>query len=89
MPRKSSWPPAIKIHEQRQLERVWWAGQWHYLGPVGSEQAKAAYADLIRRITGGELPQGVASPERRTAKPSTEPTVNDVLALWWRYAESR
>lgn len=79
MPRKSEWPPRVRVHQARQLERVWWAGRWHYLGPIGSEEAKAAYVALLDRISKGELPG--RRPPGGPSKPSG-PTVAEVLARW-------
>lgn len=81
MPRKSEWPPRVKVHAARQLERVWWAGKWHYLGPVGSEEAKQAYVALLDRISRGELPGMVPRGTKQPSAP-TGPSVTVVLARW-------
>jgi integrase len=78
MPRRSQFPPPIRLHRARQLERCWWAGRWHYLGPVGSQEAKAAYAALLASIATG-APQDFH--KNSTGAPRAV-TVSDVLSRW-------
>jgi integrase len=81
MPRRSQFPPPIRLHRARQLERSWWQGRWHYLGPVGSAEARAAYAALLAEIAAGR--ESGRRPAAKGHNPiMTLPTVSDVLSRW-------
>ncbi|HEX4606901.1 MAG TPA: hypothetical protein VH092_01725 [Urbifossiella sp.] len=41
---KKKHPGAPSVHRGR--ERIWWAGEWHDLGPEGTAEARAKYARL-------------------------------------------
>lgn len=83
MPRKSVFPPTIRQHKQKGLDRVWWEKRWIYLGPTGSQESQEAYARLI-----AELAAGQPAPRSPRAAPAG-PTVADVAAAWMTHAEKR
>lgn len=54
MPRKKVWPPRPHPHHASGLERVRIDGREIYLGPIGSQEAKANYADLVGKLAARE-----------------------------------
>ena len=98
MPRRSVWPPPIKIHRQSGRERCWVNGRWVYLGPAGSEEARQAYAALLARTAGKEtMGIPIVSADNQAGVPKQcqlfrdakdgAVTVSDVCAAWLRNAE--
>lgn len=79
MGRKRKWPPSIYPHKGKGLDRVRIEGHDHYLGPIGSEESKSAYARLIAELAAGHPPAGKAPPGI---------TVREVVAAWWKHAEA-
>ena len=79
MPRQKQWPPRPHHHKPSGQERVRVGGRDHYLGPIGSAEARRRYAELV-----AGLPK---------APPKTHweagPTVAEAVALWRRWAEGR
>lgn len=72
MPRRPTWPPRIHRHATGQA-RVHYRGQDYYLGPHGSAEAQAAYADLLVRLAAGDFLQSA---------PAAAPTVLDVCTAY-------
>lgn len=50
MGRPRQWPPQPHPHRPSGQERIRWKGKDHYLGPIGSLEAKKAYIALIERL---------------------------------------
>lgn len=74
MGRKTNWPPAPKVHSSGQW-RVCYKGEIYYLGPAGSEAARRAYAELLKRLSPPESARGL--------------TVAGCARLWLAHAEAR
>lgn len=51
MPRAKKWPPVPHAHAASGLDRIRVDGKEIYLGKTGSPEAKAAYDDLLARLT--------------------------------------
>lgn len=85
MARPAQWPPQIYYHRRSGRDRIRVNGVDYYLGPHGSEEARAEYARLVNEL----VAQGKAGHAR--ARPEDAPqgfTVSEVLARWWAYAET-
>lgn len=78
MPRKRQWPPKPHNHRPSGKERVRINGRDHYLGPIGSPEARRRYAELIA---------GLKAP--LDAPPAQGTTIAEVYALWRRWAVTR
>lgn len=50
MPRKKQWPPRPHPHKASGQERVRIDGRDVYLGPIGSQEARDNYADLVKKL---------------------------------------
>jgi integrase len=48
MGRKKQTIPKLGAHKGH--ARVWWQGRWHYLGKVGTDEAKSKYAQFVAQI---------------------------------------
>jgi integrase len=83
MGRKRQWPPLPRPHPQSGQERVRWAGHDYYLGPIGSEQARKAYADLLVKLAEGE------AETRKTPQARQGISIAEVVLLWETYASER
>lgn len=65
MPRKKKWPPVPHPHRASGQERVRIHGRDHYLGPIGSQEARDNYAALVVKLAeGGPPPEPVPKRER-------------------------
>jgi integrase len=76
MPRKATFPPRITHHQQSGRDRCRVNGRDVYLGPHDSEESRRAYAELVARLTAGQLSEPPAS-----ASPA-QTLVADVVAAW-------
>lgn len=86
MGRKQQFPPTIHLHKRGYSYcRVYTSGKPHdvRLGPPGSPEAKARYAELCAELSGGHKP-----PVLTPCAAPPNPTVDDVLAAFDRHARS-
>jgi integrase len=74
MGRRKKWPPVPHSHRASGQERVRVNGHDVYLGPIGSPEAKRAYALLLVRLAAQEAPE--------PARTTTELTVAEVVLRW-------
>jgi integrase len=79
MPRPRIWPPIPHPHKASGQERLRVDGQDILLGPIGSAEAKQAYAAWIVKLAanGGRIPNA-----------SVQPTIESFLELFWVHAET-
>lgn len=83
MPRPVVFPPKIHVHKASGQARVRWAGRDFYLGAYGSEEARQKYAELLARITSGQ----VQTPATQTGKSASGALlVCDVINRFDRHA---
>jgi integrase len=84
MGRRATWPPKAIPHRASGRDRVQWRGRTYYLGPIGSPESRAAYCELIRKLSGQPAIDGSgALPEN---PPPGEGTVAQLVALWHAHA---
>jgi hypothetical protein len=78
MGRKANWPPKVIPHRPSGRDRVRWKGDDYYLGPIGSPESRAAYVELIRKLSQG----------RDQEDDPASLTVASLIALWHVHAAS-
>lgn len=85
MSRKKKWPPVPHPHAASGQERVRIHGRDHYLGPIGSQAARDAYAALVVKLAEGGPPPEPVPKRKRTAGL----TVAEVVELHGKDARER
>lgn len=74
MPRQPVWPPRIVRHKNGQA-RVNYAGKTYYLGPYGSQEARAAYARLLVEL----------STDQRIEAPKGGMTIGELITQYFSF----
>lgn len=83
MARPRNLTPTYKLHKPTGSARCWLNGQWITLGKYGSPESRQAHARICAELAVAPDPVTIAS----AANPSTDPTVDQVLVAYLKYAE--
>lgn len=71
--------PPLKPHRASGQSRVWWGGQYHYLGPTGDPATERAYRQFLREHV-------LAAPAPAAPPVPADPTVGELCAAFLRHA---
>ena len=82
MSRKPNWPPRPFPHRASGQERLRYRGNEWQLGPIGSAEARAKYAEIIGKLAAG-------GNHENTGIRESSLTVADVVASWWELEAPR
>jgi integrase len=76
MGRKAIWPPRIYPHKSSGRDRIRWQSVDYYLGPIGSEESRRRYRELL-----AEIERHGAPVDKSAAK-----TIRQVIDWWQGWA---